>query len=212
MHSYYSCTNHRNKVCDKKDFPKEYLEDIVVDECRKRLTDKSIHMIAKEVSTLCEREYNTPIIQHLRSELAKCNTAIENLTKAIEAGQEFELLLSRIKARRNEAKEIEQQLRLEEGSKYLLREEEITAFLMRLKNGDINDFKYRQGLVNILVNSIYLYRDKVVIIFNTGNRPVEIDFETLSEIEKNLTSSHTKSDGVPISTLEDLFFKGFFFV
>ena len=37
----------------------------------------------------------------------------------------------------------------------------IRFFLSQFRKGDINDPKYRQGLVDMLVNKIYLYDDKM---------------------------------------------------
>lgn len=59
----------------------------------------------------------------------------------------------------------------------------VKFFLNDLKNGDINDVKYRRALITVLINKIYLYDDKVTIIFNTQNRPVEITEDLLKDIE-----------------------------
>ncbi len=52
-----------------------------------------------------------------------------------------------------------------------------------MKNGDINDVKYRRALITVLINKIYLYDDKATIIFNTQDRPVEITEDLLNDIE-----------------------------
>ncbi len=52
-----------------------------------------------------------------------------------------------------------------------------------MKNGDINDIKYRRALISVLINKIYLYDDKATIIFNTQDRPVEITEDLLNDIE-----------------------------
>ena len=40
-------------------------------------------------------------------------------------------------------------------------------------------------LVTVLINKIYLYDDKVIIIFNTQDRPVEITEDLLNKIESS---------------------------
>lgn len=38
-------------------------------------------------------------------------------------------------------------------------------------------------LITVFVNSIYLYDDKITLIFNSGDKPVSVDDKLLSEIE-----------------------------
>jgi hypothetical protein len=60
---------------------------------------------------------------------------------------------------------------------------EIKFFLNQLKNGDINELKYRRSLISIFVSSIYLYDDKIKMIFSIdGNKSkgvkhdIEVDY------------------------------------
>ena len=46
---YYNCKNARKKKCQKKIVSKQYIEDRVVAECLKLLTDENIAFIAKMV-------------------------------------------------------------------------------------------------------------------------------------------------------------------
>ena len=47
-----------------------------------------------------------------------------------------------------------------------------------------DDISYRKTLVNVFVNAIYLYDDKLVIFFNSGDKPVTIDDELLDKTEE----------------------------
>jgi len=58
-------------------------------------------------------------------------------------------------------------------------------FLRKLKDGNVDDIKYRRTLINVFINKIYLYDDKLTIIFNSGDNPVTINDLLLSEIEDN---------------------------
>ena len=53
---YYTCVNARKKECDKQSIGKSIIEDIVVTETKKILTNKNINKIAKEVVRLCKIE------------------------------------------------------------------------------------------------------------------------------------------------------------
>ena len=43
--------------------------------------------------------------------------------------------------------------------------------------------RYRKTLINVFVNAIYLYDDKISFIFNSGDTPITIDDKLLSDIE-----------------------------
>lgn len=51
-----------------------------------------------------------------------------------------------------------------------------------LKKGNINDMKYRKTLISVFVNRIYLYDDRMTIIFNSGDEPVTLTDLLLSEV------------------------------
>jgi hypothetical protein len=196
IHNYYVCKKARQKKCDKKNVKQKYIEDIVVNECRKVLTDDNIEMIADKVSTLCEKEVNNPYIKQLKKELTRIENAIENLMQAVEKGQEVDLLLERIKSKREEKKHIEEQLARENLTKTILTETEIKFFLTDLRNGNINNEKYRKMLVNVLVNKVFLYDDRLTIFFNAGCNSVEITVELLKET-KRLKGSYIVNSAPP---------------
>lgn len=61
---------------------------------------------------------------------------------------------------------------------------EIKFFLTRLKNGDINDIKYRKMLITILVHSVYLYDDgRKMYVFNAGDKKVTVDTGQIDDFE-----------------------------
>jgi len=200
IHYYYVCNNKRNKKCDKKNVVKDHIEDIVVDECRKQLTDDNISLIAKEVARLCAEEINSPLIANLNAERKACETAIENLTIALEKGIEIDTILNHIQQRRNDLDAIDKEIAAEEIGKIHLTEPEIVFFLNELRNGNIDTLKYRQGLINVLVNKIFLYDDKIVLILNCGDRPIEISTDIINKINE-AQGSYDEVSGVPYKTL-----------
>ena len=54
---------------------------------------------------------------------------------------------------------------------------QIKWFLTELRNGDVNDIKYRKKLINAFVRKIYLYDDKMTILFNSQDGHFEAGFE-----------------------------------
>ena len=80
--------------------------------------------------------------------------------------------------------ELEKQIAQESAVLPTLTESKIKFFLTALKKGNVNDIKYRKTLINILVNKIFLYDDRVTITFNSGDAPVTIDDILLSKISE----------------------------
>lgn len=60
----------------------------------------------------------------------------------------------------------------------------VKFFLNDLKKRNINDIKYRKTLISVFVNKIYLYDDRITIIFNLSEQPLTVTDLLLSEIEK----------------------------
>jgi len=167
---------------------KEYIEDLVVAECRKILTDKNIDKIAKEIVAICESEKDTTNLKYLKKCLAENERKHRN---ALDAIMECDIdtvrksLYERIPILEKEHAEIEKQIALEEEFTPILTVPAIKFFLKALKKGDADDIKYRRNLINIFINKIYLYDDKITLIFNSGDNPVTINDLLLSEIEEN---------------------------
>ena len=180
---YYNCKNARKKICTKKVADKHWIEDRIILECRKMLTDENIENIAKSVATASEKDYDSSIMKLLRKDLKSIDTAIENLWVALEQGQEVEGIQERIGKRKVEKKEIEAQIAVEENRETFFTAEQIRAFLYSLKNGNVNDENNRRGIVNIFLNAVYLYDDKFTLILNGGNVPLTISDILLEEIE-----------------------------
>lgn len=183
---YYKCNNAKKKVCDKKPVRKEYIEDIVVKECRKQLTDDNIALIARETVALCEREKQSPELIRL-NDLLKENERKRNNVRdiLIEAPNDDvrNLMYEQIPVLEKEKQELEQQLAKEQLGHINITEQEVRFFLTQLKQGDINDLKYRKMLVNIFLDAVYLYDDRLIYYFNIGDKPVEIDANIIDNAE-----------------------------
>jgi hypothetical protein len=198
IYYYYSCNGTRKKECHKKNVPKNYIEDIIVSKCKELLTIKNIDMIAKEVYSICQKENNQNIaLKSLNKQKKEIHKNIENLMKAIESGQNIDLINDRLTANRNELIAVENKIKIEESKLINLTKEQIKEFLLQLKNGKKNSIKYKKTLITIFVNRIYLYDDKLTIIFNVGKNPVTADFPLLAKA----TNSNNNGLGLYLSKL-----------
>lgn len=190
IHYYYICNGVKKKICHRKNIKKHYIEEIVVNKCRELLTDKIIKVIANKVYEVCQKENSQScLIKALEKEIKTLHNNIENLIVALENGQNIDIINGRLTQKRNELNKAEKQLEDEKSKLVNLTEEQIIFFLSQLKNKNINNLKFRKMLVNIFINRIYLYEDKLEIIFNIGERRVTLDAKLLDEIEANFQKS-----------------------
>lgn len=186
---YYACNNFKRRKCKKKVVRKEKIEDRVVLECRKLLTDRNIERIAAAVSAACKADHDTTSVKRIKAAIQEADTAIENLWKALESGQAADMITQRIEKRQHEKEELEAQLAVEMGKQVTLTAPQIRAYLYSLKKGDINDENAKRGIINIFLRAVYLYDDRFTLILNGSEKPVTIDDALLDEIEEEFASA-----------------------
>ena len=164
---YYSCVHARKNQCAKKAVSKDRIEDLVLTETRKLLTTERINIIAKAVVEFSEQESDSSELKRFERLLKENQKATHNLVKALESGQVIDVIAEQIKVRQQEKQQLEKTITEEASKHHMLTIQEVRFFLHKLKDGDINDIKYRKTLINVLVNRIYLYDDKMTILYNT---------------------------------------------
>lgn len=186
---YYACNNFKRRKCKKKVVRKEKIEDRVVLECRKLLTDRNIERIAAAVAAACKADRDTTSVKRIKAAIQEADTAIENLWKALESGQAADMITQRIEKRQREKEDMEAQLAVEMGKQVTLTAPQIRAYLYSLKKGDINDENTKRGIINIFLRAVYLYDDRFTLILNGSEKPVTIDDALLDEIEEEFASA-----------------------
>lgn len=196
---YYVCRTARKGLCDKKSVRRDYIEDLVLEECRNQLTPERINEIVTEVTRLVRSELrNNTHLQQLKKRLSKTQKQIDNLLNALEDGSEAETILERLRKRREEKIELETDIARERATRITLDEDAILFFLDELRTGSINSLKYRALLVNAFVNKIYLYDDRIIMHLNVGKQGVDITKEFHDEVKGKFTDcSSTGSTSAP---------------
>lgn len=163
---YYKCSHAKRKMgCTKKTVRKDWIEDLVIDwTVRYVLQDSVIDRMADAVMEMQNAE-NTTLIS-LRKRLAENRKSTDNLIKAVEQGLNSALVMERISALEVEKNETEKLIAKEEMKRPILTKEQIVFWINQFKTGDIHDETFRRQLIDSFVNSIYLYDDKLVILYN----------------------------------------------
>ena len=129
---------------------------------------------------LCEQEKDTENLKRLKKLLKENERATENLFKALESGQIVDVIAERISQKKRERGELEQQILVETSSHPTPTVNEVRFFLNQFRKGDVNDLKYRQALVDTFVNKIYLYNDKMTVLYNTQDSHSDVTVDDLS--------------------------------
>lgn len=191
LHTYYKCKSVGDKKCNKKAISKDYIEDIVINYLRKFLTDKNIERIANNVVKLFQKQQDMYIIKHLKDAITgnqtKLNNLVASLSETINENVR-KVLLEKIADVEKETNSLEKELAKQEKKQLDITVDNIKYFLTGLRDGYVDTPKYRKALINALINRIYLYDDKMIIIINTQNESVDIDLSTLLNMESVLIS------------------------
>lgn len=180
VHHYYKCVTAKNKKsCKKKTVKKDWIENLVIDQIIRLLfNEEAVQTIINLVMDLQKQE-NTSL-PLLKKQLAQTNKSIDNMLNAIQQG----IFNQSTKQRLDELEETKSQLEVsilqEEMQKPFLTEEHVLFWLNKFRNGDLNDPKHRQRLIDSFVNAIYLYDDKIVLTFNYKDGSKTISFEDIN--------------------------------
>lgn len=197
IYNYYKCKNSGgSKPCKKKMVMKDYIEDIVVNECRALLTPKNIRRIAKEVVKISVSMDDSSELKRLENLLKTAHEEKNNQMASIRKCTNDvvrEMIIEDLSKIAADIKELERQITIEKSRHYIMTEEQIIERLAKLANGDINNPVYRKTLIKLFVNKIFLYDDKFTITFNTGDEEVTITDILLDKMESASKSKGAKS-------------------
>lgn len=197
---YYSCNEFRKKNCKKRNVRKDLIEDLVVSKCLEMLTDDNISKIAKEIIKENKKDNDNANTKYIKKQMNKNQQQQANLLESLSMcniDTVRKSIFDKIEKLQIAYSELEKELSVERLKNIELTESDILFFLSRFKNGNIDDVKYRKALIDIFVKSIYLYDDKLTIIFNVDNISVTIDDVILDKINKSSKNLYSNSSVVP---------------
>jgi DNA invertase Pin-like site-specific DNA recombinase len=194
-HRYYKCVGVKKHTgCKKKTVKKEWIEDLVINAIQSIiLDDATLIRIADMLYDYSKQESTT--LPYLKKQFADVEKGIDNILNAIQMG----IFTSSTKTRLEELEQQKEDLKIkimqEETVKQPITQRQILFWLTKLRDYDINIKENKQRLIDIFVNAIYLYDDRIVFVFNHQNDTETIKFE---DIESSQISSDFSSLGAPI--------------
>lgn len=202
VHNYYICKGKNNKTCNSKRIPKNLIEDLVINKARDILTTENINNIANTVVSLVEKEKNTTKINQLNKELKNLDRKKANLVNAIAECDNSNIrktLYEELSKLEQQHIMLENDIAEEENLSTVLSKSNVKYFLNQLKNGNINDIKYKKSLIATFIKSVYVYEDKVIIFFNNQNAKVEITTEDVNKTKEFLCGNISSTKVMPNS-------------
>ena len=176
VYHYYKCANAKRKHCQKRTVRKEILERLVVEETKRLVfRDDVIDKIADSVIRIQAKE-NT-ILPLLKKQLKETEKGIENMLDAIQQGVLTTSTKQRLTALESQKNELEIKIAQELMEKPLLTKEQIVFWISQFKKGDIDNLQYRQSVIDVFVNAVYLYDDKMILTYNykDGSKTVTLE-------------------------------------
>jgi len=183
VYMYYTCNKRKyEKACKKERAPKDWIERYVVEELARLVNSEGfVDMVAGKVVAFQERERDRSALDALEARQKDTEKAIANMLAAIEAGIVTPSTKSRLVELEAQRASIDKGIARELIDEPSLDHDQLVYFLSQFRNGDTEDEAYRIKLVDMFLNSVFLYDDKLVLIMNYSGENSKI---TLPIMEK----------------------------
>lgn len=169
VYQYYSCsTRKRKKTCKKEKVPKQWIEDLVVEELAKIVhSDVIINTFADRFMVWQEEQKPAGVADGLRQRLKETEKSIKNLMAAIEAGIITESTKARLLELEAKRADLDLGIAKAEIEEPKIERDAVVWFLTRFRDGDIQDPAWRIYLVETFLQAAYLYDDgKLILALN----------------------------------------------
>lgn len=168
---YYACAKKKKShTCPKKNEKKGFLEWFVVEQTVEYvLTPERIDYIAARIVAKYDEEFNDKQIKELQRQAAKLEKEISAAVDASLTAPEKvrPRYYEKIETLETQKADIEMDLatlKIAAGHRYT--KEQIAEWLKTFCNGDKLDIEFQKRIIDVLVNSVYVYDDKIVIYYN----------------------------------------------
>ncbi len=188
VYSYYTCNNRKyGRSCKKERVSKDSIEDFVIKSLVELIhSDDFIKEVADRVVAFQERESDNSALAALENRQKENEKAIANMLAAIEAGIITPSTKSRLVELEDERSRIAKGIARELISEPVLNREQIVFFLERLRKGNPTDEEYRITLVDMFLNSVFLYDDgKLVLMLNYSGETSKITLKMVDSAAVN---------------------------
>ena len=168
---YYTCQGKKeHRGCNAKSIHRDLVESIVLENTMKFvLQDDFIEKIADEIIKLNEIEDDSAcLVKVYEAEIKELESKIANIMTAIEDGIAPKRMLERINELEERESKLQEQIETErlKISNTILSKEQIVYWLSMFKEGDIHSSEFCDKLINLFVNKVVVFNNKVDVYYN----------------------------------------------
>ena len=196
QYRYYKCYHVRKKKCDKKNVRKEWIEDLIIDNVMKYISDDNIiEELAEHILNIQSIESHT--ISVIKTQIIEVEKKLNNLIEAMTQGIFSSATKKALDELEEQKKNLELELFREEVKNPILTKDQILFALYNYRKLDLTTNEGKKQLVDSFVNSVYLYDDHCIITFNYKNQSRTVTFN-------DVKSSSLTSAGSPKNNFEQL--------
>lgn len=191
---YYTCVRKKNEhSCDKKNIRRDKIELAVTQHIQQLLYDDDLlEWMAEKAIEYQESSLNSDELKNTQKLLTIANTEKENVIKAIKMGIVTESTKEELVRLEKKIRELAAQVRtLEEEQRFDISKDDIISWLEMIREGVAEDRKFQELLIDTFIHRIYVYDDRIKLIW-TGlkeNGETTIPFEIYEEKEGNEDAS-----------------------
>ncbi len=184
---YYTCSGRKKlHICTHKRAKKEHLEKIVLNSIKQLLNSKQlINVIADAVMEIQSKSNKqTELINSLELQLKDTNRRIDNIMNAIEQGIISSTTQTRLKELESLRYNLEYEISEKQSSSCRFNKSQILSYFDNFNITNSITWQEQQLLVHHFINKIYLWEDKILVLFNfTSNTNIDTD-SAAADIEK----------------------------
>lgn len=178
---YYTCQNKKKRTCDKRRENKQDLEDFVVHQLVKVLhsDDGFLETLSQKVAdSLVDGTYQAEL-EDLKKRQADVQRKIQNALDLL-LDSPSKALQARLQALEQEDEDLTAQIEDKAlSAPPALTADHILFMLTRLSDGMESDPEYRKRIVDIFLNSVYVFDDGHIVLhlnFTQGGETVSLEF------------------------------------
>lgn len=214
---YYTCaTRKKEHACAKRNEKKGFIEWYVVEQTIEYvLSPDRIDTIAASVVAEYEKEFNDGALKEMERQVeqldADLNTLVDQLLVVPKpARPRIYERMEQLELQKADTELEISKLRVAVRIRYT--EDEVKAWLRQFCKGDPLDEEFRKRIIDVFINSIYLYDDKVVIFYNIkGGKQVSF-IDLCESLEDPPDPSDGECSDLPMQSLPKRCLIGTFFV
>ena len=189
VYHYYKCGGAKRHLgCKRKAIKKWWIERLaVLLTVNKILHDAEIERIAISIVALQEKEDTS--LPTMRRQLQECEKAIDNMLNAIQQGVLTSSTKTRLEELETQKENLETAILQSELQRPRYTKEQVVNWISRFKYGNADAPEYQRQIIDIFINSIYVYDDRLVFTYNFKDGTETI---TLEDVEAAFGSDLTQ--------------------